>query len=98
MREYWLAQASFLWRLVDLVPVKNQAIYGGFGLQAAGLYDRVDLVADDEIYGLSAYLAGPTKFGTFTLGSGVTPDDWSLWLQLSRPVGKGSILDDGLFR
>ena len=97
-REYWLAQASFLWKLVDLVPVKNQAIYGGFGMQAAGLYERVDLVADDEIYGLSAYLAGPTKFGTFTLGSGVTPDDWSLWLQLSRPVGKGSILDDGLFR
>jgi len=98
VREYWLAQASFLWRLVDLVPVKNQAIYGGFGLQAAGLYDRIDLVADDEIYSASAYLAGPTTFGTFTLGAGVAPDDWSIWLQISRPVGKGSILDDGLFR
>ena len=41
---------SFLWRLVDLVEVKNQAIYGGFGLQAAGLYDRVDLVPDGEVY------------------------------------------------
>ncbi len=97
-REYWLAQASFLWRLKDLVPVKNQAIYAGFGLQAAGLYDRVDFVADDEIYGAAAYLAGPTTFGTFTLGAGVAPDDWSLWLSLSRPIGKGSILDDGLFR
>ncbi len=97
-REYWLAQASFLWRLKDLVPVKNQAIYAGFGLQAAGLYDRVDFVADDEIYGASAYLTGPTMFGTFTLGAGVAPDDWSLWLSLSRPIGKGSILDDGLFR
>lgn len=96
--EYWLAQATFLWKLKDLVSVKNQAIYGGFGLQAAGLYDRVDLVADDEIYGVSAYLAGPTQFGTFTLGSGFAADNWSIWLQLSRPIGKGSILDDSLFR
>ena len=75
MREYWLAVASFLWRLKDLVPIKNPAIYPGFGLRAAGLYDRVDFeVADDEVYGVSAYLAGPT------------------------PIGKGQILDDGLFR
>jgi hypothetical protein len=47
---------------------------------------------------LSAYIAGPTKFGTFTVGTGFAEDNWSLWLQLSRPVGKGSILDDGLFR
>ena len=98
VRQYWLAQATFYWKLKDLVPVKNQAIYGGFGLQAAGLYDRVDLVPDSEIYGVSAYLAGPTKFGTFAVGTGVAEDDWSLWVQLSRPVGKGSILDDGLFR
>ena len=98
VRQYWLAQAAFLWKLKDLVPVRNQAIYGGFGLQAAGLSDRVDLVADGEVYGASAYLAGPTKFGTFTLGTGFAEDNWSLWLQLSRPVGKGSILDDGLFR
>jgi NTE family protein len=97
-RDYWLAQASFLWRLKDLVPVKSQAIYAGFGLQAAGLYDRVDLVEDDEIYGAAGYLAGPTTFGTFLLGAGVAPDDWSFFLQISRPIGKGSILDDGLFR
>ena len=66
---------DFLWQLKELVPVKNQAIYGGFGLQAAGLYDRVDLVADDEIYGVSAYLAGPTPFGTFTLGNGRRRDN-----------------------
>lgn len=98
VREYWLAQASFLWRLKELVAVKNQAIYGGFGLQAAGLYDRADLVEDDEIYGASAYLAGPTPIGTFTLGVGAASDSWSIWLSLGRPVGKGSILDDGLFR
>jgi hypothetical protein len=65
-RGYWLADMSFLWRLVDLVPVKNQAIYGGFGLQDAGLYGRVDRCA--------------------------------FWLSLGRPVGSGSILDQGIFR
>ena len=99
VREYWLAEASFLWRLKELVPIKNQAIYGGFGLQAAGLYDRVDFqVADDEVYGVSAYLAGQTPLGNFTLGAGATSNEWSIWLSLGRPIGKGSILDDGLFR
>lgn len=99
VREYWLAEASFLWRVKDLVPIKNQAIYAGFGLQAAGLYERVDFqVPDDEVYGASAYLAGPTPLGTFTLGLGGTTDQWSIWISLGRPIGKGSILDDGLFR
>ena len=95
---YWLADVSFLWRLVDLVPVKNQAIYGGFGLQAAGLYDRVDRVEDGEVYSASAYLGGPTPIGTFTIGIGASEDSWAFWLSLGRPVGSGSILDQGIFR
>ena len=68
--EYWLADVSFLWRLKELVAIKNQAIYAGIGLHAAGIYERVDFqVPDDEIYGASAYLAGQTPVGTFTLGS-----------------------------
>jgi NTE family protein len=98
VRGYWLAEASFLWRLKELVPVKNQAIYGGFGLQAAGLYDRVDLVDDGEIYGVSAYVGGPTPIGTFTLGIGAAEESWGVWLSLGRPIGTGSVLDDGLFR
>ena len=95
---YWLADVSFLWRLVDLVPVKNQAIYGGFGLQAAGLYDRVDRVEDGEVYSASAYLGGPTPIGTFTIGIGASEDSLAFWLSLGRPVGSGSILDQGIFR
>ena len=95
---YWLADVSFLWRLVDLVPVKNQAIYGGFGLQAAGLYDRVDRVEDGEVYAASAYLGGSTPIGTFTIGIGASEDSWAFWLSLGRPVGSGSILDQGIFR
>ena len=63
--------SSFLWRIKELVAVKKQAIYAGFGVQAAGLYDRVDPVDDGEVYGLSAYLGGPTPIGTLVLGAGV---------------------------
>jgi len=97
-RSYWLAETSFLRRLVVLNAVKNQAIFGGFGLYAAGLQDRVDPVEDDEVYGISAYVAGPTPIGTFNLGIGAAEDEWAIWLSIGRPVGKGSILDDGLFR
>ena len=90
MRGYWLAEASFLWRLKELVAVKNQAIYGGFGLQAAGLYDRVDFVEDGEVYGVSAYVGGPTPIGTFTLGVAAAEDSWGVWLSLGRPIGNGS--------
>jgi NTE family protein len=98
VREYWLADVSFLWLLKDLVAVKNQAIYGGFGLQAAGLYERVDRVPDGEIYAASAYLGGPTPLGTFVVGVGAAEESWAFWLSLGRPIGRGSILDQGLFR
>ena len=97
-RGYWLTQASFLWRLVDIVPTKSQALYGGLALQAAGLYDRVDRVADGEVYTVAAILGGPTPVGTLTLGVGASTDSWGIWLALGRPVGKGSILEGGLFR
>ena len=97
-REYWLADASVVWRLFELSALKNQAIYGGFGVQALGAYDRVDRVEDDEIYGVSAYIGGPTPIGNFTLGIAGASDSWGVWLLLGRPVGRGSILDDGLFR
>jgi NTE family protein len=97
-REYWLADVSYQWRLVNLVPVRNQALYGGIGLQAAGLYERVDRVPDGEIYSASLSLGGQTPIGTFTLGLAGSEDSWGFWLSLGRPVGSGSILNDGLFR
>ena len=97
-RSYWLADLSLLWRVVELVPVKHQVIYGGFGLQAAGLYDRVDRVEDGTVYSGSVYLGGPTPIGTFIIGVGGAKESWAFWLSLGRPVGKGSILDGGLFR
>ncbi len=95
---YWIAEGSFLWRLKDLVSIKQQAIYGGFGLYASGFYDRLDDVPDEEVYGASAYLAGSTPIGTISLGVGYSEHTSSIWLSVGRAVGKGSMLDDGLFR
>ena len=97
-REYWLADVRVLWRLFDLVAVKNQYVYGGIGLQAAGLHERVDRVEDGEVYSASAYIGGPTPIGTLTLGVGGASDSWGFWLSIGRPIGTGSILDSGLFR
>ncbi len=101
VREYWVAESSFLRRLKTLSPIKNQAIYAGLGFQAAGLYDRVDVEGDDdseEIYGGYLFLAGPTALGTFTLGVGFTDDEANVWLQIGKTISSGTILDDNLFR
>jgi NTE family protein len=98
VQSYWLAQGSFLWRVKDLVTIKNQALYAGFGVYAAGLYDRFDLTDDEEIYGASAYLAGSTPIGAINLGVGYSSGNSAIWLSIGKPVGRGSILDDGLFR
>jgi len=98
VESYWLAQGSFLWRIKDLVTIKNQALYAGFGVYAAGLYDRFDGVPDDEIYGASAYLAGSTPIGSINLGVGYADGNSAIWISIGKPVGRGSILDDGLFR
>ncbi len=96
--EYWLAETSFLWRLKELVPVKNQAIYGGFGLQVVGVSQRVDIDRPETILSAYSYLAGPTPLGTFTLGIAGASGEWNVWLSVGRPIGKGSIMDDPMFR
>jgi NTE family protein len=98
VRQYWLGSVLFLWPLRELLAVRNQTLYGGLGLQAAGLYDRVDLVPDGEVYGASAFLGGPTPVGALTLGIAGAEESWAVWLTLGRPIGHGSILDEGLFR
>ena len=98
VNSYWIAEGSFLWRLKELSSIKRQAIYGGFGLYVSGLYDRLDLVPDDEVYGASAYLAASTPIGTINLGIGFAEHNSSIWISVGRSVGKGTMLDDGLFK
>jgi NTE family protein len=98
--DYWVAEFSFLRRLKVLSPIKNQAIYGGLGLQAVGINDRLDIPGEDEeeVYGGYVFLAGPTALGTFTLGAGFTDGEANVWLQVGKPISSGTILDEGLFR
>jgi len=98
VRDYWLGSAMFLWRLRELVAVRNQALYGGLGVQVAGLYYRVDLVPDGEGYGASAFFGGATPIGALTLGIAGAENSWAVWLTIGRPIGHGSILDEGVFR
>jgi NTE family protein len=98
--DYWVAESSFLRRLKTLSPIKNQAIYAGLGLQAVGLYDRLDVAGNDEevMYNVYLFLAGPTALSTFTLGAGYGDGEGNIWLSLGKTTTSGTILDDGLFR
>ena len=98
MRRYWTASGSFLWRLVDVMPIQNKALYGGFALQAGRLYDRVDPVPNTTAFGGSVYIGGQTPVGALTLGAGWATSSWSAWISLGRPIGSGSILDKSPFR
>ena len=95
---YWTAQSNVLWRVADILPIVNQALYGGVGLEGGHVWDRVDPVADGDLYGISLYVGGRTPLGTVTLGFGKATGAWAGWLTLGTPVGKGSILDHALFR
>jgi len=97
-RGYWTLEGDFLWRVADILPIANQTLYGGLGLQGAHVYDRVDPVANGTLYGVSAYVGGRTPIGTLTLGVGKATGDWAGWLTLGTPIGTGSILNEPLFR
>ena len=97
-RGYWSLSGDFLWRVADILPIANQALYGGVGLQGARVYDRVDPVPNGPLYGISSYLGGQTPIGTLTFGVGKATGDWAGWVTLGTPVGTGSILNQPLFR
>ena len=96
--EYWTAQGNVLWRIADILPIANQALYGGFGVEGGHVHDRVDPVPDGYLYGVSGYIGGRTPLGTVTLGVGKATGAWATWITLGTPVGSGSILDNPVFR
>ena len=96
---YGVAGTSYLWKVVDVLPIRNLALYAGFELTAGRIYDRIDDGDDGDIYGGSVFLTGRTLVGPLTIGLGATStDSWSLWLSVGRPVGHGTILEKGVFR
>jgi NTE family protein len=98
VRGYWTVEGDFLWRIADILPIANQALYGGVALQAAHAYGRVDPVPNGELYGISGYIGGRTPIGTVTLGAGKATGSWAGWLTVGTSVGSGSILNQPLFR
>jgi len=99
VREYWLASTSYLWRIKDLLSIRNHSLYVGVGVTGGEVFDRLDGGEDGELYGGSVFLTGRTLFGPLTVGVGTTStESWSLWLSVGRPVGHGTILERGVFR
>jgi NTE family protein len=97
-RRYWTLKGDALWRVADILPIANQALYGGVGLQGGRVADRVDPVPNGALYGISGYIGGRTPIGTVTIGIGKATNAWAGWITLGTPVGTGSILDLPLFR
>jgi NTE family protein len=96
--KYWTAQGTVLWRIADILPIANQALYSGVGVEGGHVSDRVDQVPDGELYGISGYIGGRTPIGTLTIGVGKATGTWAGWVTLGTPVGSGSILDHPIFR
>jgi len=97
-RKYWTVQGDGLWRLADIVPIADQALYGGVGVGALHVYERVDPVPDGTLYGIAGYVGADTPIGTLTFGVAKATGSWAGWVTLGAPVGSGSILDHPMFR
>jgi NTE family protein len=96
---YWTLGTSYLWKVKEVLPIRNLALYAGVRLVGGAVYDRIDDGRTGDIYGGSIYLTGRTRVGPLTLGVGATStDSWSVWLSVGRPVGHGTILERGIFR
>lgn len=96
---YWTVGTSYLMNIKEVLPIKGHALYMGFRVVGGGVSDRFDLQESEGVYGGSIYLTGRTLVGPLTLGVGATStDSWSAWLSVGRPVGRGTILERGIFR
>ena len=99
VNDYWLASTNYLWKVKEVLPIRNLALYMGIGLTGGEVDGRIDGGEDGELYGGSVYLTGRTMIGPLTVGVGTTStDSWSLWFSVGRPVGHGTILERGVFR
>ena len=69
---YWTVGTSYLWKVKDVLPIRNLALYAGVQLVGGAIYDRIDDGADGDIYGGSVFLTGRTMVGPLTVGIGAT--------------------------
>ena len=57
---YWTIGTSYLWKVKDVLPIRNLALYAGVQLVGGAIYDRIDDGTDGDIYGGSVFLTGRT--------------------------------------
>ena len=57
---YWTLGTSYLWKVKDVLPVRNLALYLGARIAGGAIYDRIDEGKTGEIYGGSVFLTGRT--------------------------------------
>ena len=96
---YWTIGTSYLMNIKEVLPLKNHALYMGFRVVGGGVSDRFDQEDSEDIFGGSIFLTGRTMVGPLTVGIGATTtDSWSAWLSVGRPVGRGTILERGVFQ
>ena len=60
------------WKVKDVLPIRNLALYAGVQLVAGATNDRIDAGRDGDIYGGSVFFTGRTLVGPLTLGLGTT--------------------------
>jgi NTE family protein len=97
--DYWTASTGYLWKIKDIMTIRNQALYAGLQLTAGAVHDPIDDVGGEDLYGASVYVTGRTPVGPLIVGLGATTtDSWSLWVAVGRPTGGGTILERGIFR
>jgi len=97
--EYWTVGTGYLWKIKDIMSIRGQALYAGIRLEAGSVYGRIDGLGNEDIYGVSIFLTGRTLVGPLTVGLGATnTDSYSVWIAIGRPIGRGTILEKGIFR
>ena len=92
--KYWSVSADWVRRLVEFSPLFQQVLFGGFGLAAARMTDRLDGVDDGVILGASLNIGARTPVGPLLISMGVADNDnVTLHFALGRPIPEGSLLD-----
>ena len=91
---YWSGSATWLLKLADIQALFGQVFYGGFGLHALRVTDRVDGEPDRTLVGAAVTLGARTPVGPLLVSFGAADNgSVQLHMALGRPIAEGSMLD-----
>ncbi|MGO9717800.1 MAG: patatin-like phospholipase family protein [Steroidobacteraceae bacterium] len=96
---YWTVNASYLWQIKNISPLRGQALYAGLRLQDTEVYDPFYSTDHGQIQSVMLFITGRTPVGPVSLGFATTTENSrSVWLTFGRPLADGTILSHGIFR